>query len=379
MAISQYEENDQIYWRVSVHVRSSINRNKRVQKSLSKITSEKVAIREEKRLYREAIRKIAIIDGKGLYWEDVVHLWINDLIEGLDSQAKRKSIYDYKTMLSIWTESWNDKQVIDISIADGKELFRNLINANRSFAYQKKLKNLINRVFKWSIENRIIEKHIASPVQGFTLQKTEEKVPEILSLEEIKKFLKAAKECGHFWYPIWTLALNTGMRSGELYALTWDQVDLEKNLILVHQSFDSFTKSIGPTKGRYWRVVPIADSLRSFLIELKATSEGKSKYVLPHCNTWTNGDQAVVLKDFLSKIALRPVKFHTLRACWATQMLANGVSAAIVMRIGGWKRSSTMDIYLRLAGVDVEGATDSLDFIPEEINYGDNVVNLFTP
>lgn len=47
------------------------------------------------------------------------------------------------------------------------------------------------------------------------------------------------------------------------------------------------------------------------------------------------------------------------------------------MRIGGWKRSSTMDIYLRLAGVDVKGATDCLDFIPTDVGRDGNVVNLF--
>jgi hypothetical protein len=58
-------------------------------------------------------------------------------------------------------------------------------------------------------------------------------------------------------------------------------------------------------------------------------------------------------------------------------MLASGVPAALVMRIGGWKRSSTMDIYLRLAGVDVKGATDCLDFIPLDRSNGYNVINIF--
>ncbi len=82
------------------------------------------------------------------------------------------------------------------------------------------------------------------------------------------------------------------------------------------------------------------------------------------------------LRNFLKSINLRPIKFHALRACFATQMLANGVPAPIVMKIGGWKKSSTMDIYLRLAGVDTKGATDCLQFVPDEINFGDNVVSL---
>jgi len=137
-------------------------------------------------------------------------------------------------------------------------------------------------------------------------------------------------------------------------------------------------KNIGSTKGRYWRTVPISSSLRSLILELKQNPEIKaSPLVLPRFKDWDNGDQAVPLKTFLRSIKIKPIKFHALRACFATQMLASGVSAPIVMKIGGWKKSSTMDIYLRLAGVDTKGATDCLEFMPTEINFADNVVSIF--
>ena len=168
------------------------------------------------------------------------------------------------------------------------------------------------------------------------------------------------------------------MRSGELYALTWEQVDLEKNLILVDRSYDSNMKKTGPTKGRYWRTVPINSSLRNLILEIKQDRDiPKSEYVLPRIREWANGDQAVSLKAFLKSLNIKPIKFHALRACFATQMLANGVAAPIVMKIGGWKNTSTMDIYLRLAGVDTKGATECLGFVPSDINFGDNVVSLF--
>lgn len=167
------------------------------------------------------------------------------------------------------------------------------------------------------------------------------------------------------------------MRSGELHALTWDQIDLEKNVILVDRSYDSNVKKVGPTKVRYWRTVPINSSLRKLILDLKRNPVLlNSGFVLPRSKDWDNGDQAVPLKNFLRSIKLKAIKFHALRACFATQMLANGVSAPIVMKIGGRKKSSTMDIYLRLAGVDTKGATDFLEFIPSEINFGDNVVNM---
>lgn len=188
----------------------------------------------------------------------------------------------------------------------------------------------------------------------------------------------SAKILENPWYSVWAFAVLTGMRSGELHALTWDQVDLEKGIIIVDRSYDSNMKMSGPTKGRYWRTVPISSSLRGLIMELSSRPESKTiPYVLPRFKDWDNGDQAVLLKNFLRSIKVKPIKFHALRACFATQMLASGVSAPVVMKIGGWKKSATMDIYLRLAGVDTKGATECLGFIPTEINFADNVISIF--
>jgi len=79
----------------------------------------------------------------------------------------------------------------------------------------------------------------------------------------------------------------------------------------------------------------------------------------------------VSLKTFLKSL------IHALRASLATQILSSGVPAPIVMKIGGWKNNSTMDIYLRLGGVDTKGATKCLGFVPTEIDFGGHVINLF--
>ena len=47
------------------------------------------------------------------------------------------------------------------------------------------------------------------------------------------------------------------------------------------------------------------------------------------------------------------------------------------MKIGGWCDLKTMQIYLRLAGVDEKGATEGLKFIPSDEAVMANVVNLF--
>ena len=80
----------------------------------------------------------------------------------------------------------------------------------------------------------------------------------------------------------------------------------------------------------------------------------------------------------LKKIGIpSDVVFHTLRACFATHMLALGVDQATVMKIGGWKDIKTFQIYIRLAGIEVKGATDILQIIPKVEEIRENNVISF--
>ncbi|MBS1982643.1 MAG: tyrosine-type recombinase/integrase [Bdellovibrionales bacterium] len=55
-----------------------------------------------------------------------------------------------------------------------------------------------------------------------------------------------------------------------------------------------------------------------------------------------------MLRDFCKLHGLLSIKFHTLRACFSTQLLRQGVEAAKVMKICGWKDLKTMQRYIRL-------------------------------
>jgi site-specific recombinase XerD len=90
------------------------------------------------------------------------------------------------------------------------------------------------------------------------------------------------------------------------------------------------------------------------------------------------GQAAEVLRTFLKEIGINQhIKFHTLRACFATHLLAMGVETAKVMSMGGWKDLKTFQIYIRLAGVDVKGVTADFRLLPEKDAF-QNVVPLFS-
>jgi integrase len=232
----------------------------------------------------------------------------------------------------------------------------------------------VEEEYNWGIEEKLIRGVHLSPVQGLKIVVKQDKRPEILKTDEIRKLLYEAKYQKHDWYFIWVIALLTGMRNGELYSLRWEDVDLDSSILKVERSYNFHIKCFKETKAGYWRTVPISSDLKKTLIELKSTSG--SKFVLPRLHLWKTGYQARVLKIFCKSIGLPEIRFHTLRACFATQLIGSGVEPVKVMKICGWKELKTLAIYLRLSGVDEKGATENLKILPNEETINGNIYRI---
>ena len=192
---------------------------------------------------------------------------------------------------------------------------------------------------------------------------------------EIRKLLADAKTLDHPWYPHWAMALLTGARSGELFALVWSDVDLDSRRLSLTKSYNRRERRIKATKGARWRDVPINSELEALLKALRA-AEPTRQWVLPRFEAWTRGESAKVLRAFCKGIGIPSIKFHTLRACFATQLLRDGVAPAVVMKICGWEELDTMQRYIRLAGIEIDGATQGLEVMPMDEAMG-RVVPLY--
>lgn len=144
---------------------------------------------------------------------------------------------------------------------------------------------------------------------------------------------------------------------------------LETGLLGQHfaKNLGSFGGNRNVSKAGYWRQIPVSGELEKILIEQK-NETGNEEHVFPRHWEWSRGDQARVLRAFCFLHKLPSIKFHTLRACFATQMLRSGVETARVMKIGGWKDLKTMQHYVRLAGIEIYGATENLKIFAERKN-----------
>lgn len=351
---------------VYVNLRSSKIPGIRFQKRLRGVESKAEAQRKEKKLIQDLSIKVAEKEGHGLTWRLVIKKWATTVASSsyIDKSYNPATIRDYISMLHTWTSEWLDVSASKISRGEGREVLNRVIEEGRSKAFQKRLKNTINMVYNWAIENRIVRDIHHSPVFGLKIVVKQDKRPEILKPNEIRKLLYEANIQNHPWFYVWGVALLTGMRNGELYALRWEDVDFSADIVKVERSFNFKIGNFKDTKAGYWRSVPISSELKSLLLTIKKKSG--SEFVLPRLDKWKSGEQAKVLKHFCSSINLPKIRFHTLRACFATQLIGTGVEPIKVMKICGWKDLKTLSVYLRLAGIEEKGATEGLNFLPRK-------------
>jgi len=395
MAISSYQKDGKPFWQVYVDIRSRKDRTIRAQRRVKDVETEKAAISLEKSLIRELSEDVAALEAQGMRWRELIDRWVAHQELFQDGRYAPTTIIDYAALLRSWTARWLDRPTAEINRGDGRTILMFAKESGKKHSFCKHLKSVIHLIYTWGIQERFIIGVTESPVRGLELEKERaEKIPEILSMEEIRTLLGKAKEQGHPWYPIWLMAVFTGCRSGELQeikrsdietvsreeAIKQDALPFPKRrygLIRIRRNWNARLKAVGPTKAGYWRTVPVSSELYWFLVhELNLETMAPDDYVLPHFSDWKSGYQAEILRGFCEANRLPSVRFHTLRACFATQLIAIGIPATVVMKIAGWKDMKTMQRYIRMAGIDEAGATEGLHFIPTEDAVMEKVVNM---
>lgn len=361
---------------VRVHVHSKC-RTIKVSKQRRGVETKAKAKEIEKTLLRSAVEELHKKESQGLFWGQLVDEWEIHLRNGYNQgrPIATTTAQDHVAALRMYTKHWFKLPAAQIGRNHVRQTFNLMDEKKKSAGRKKAVKTAINSCFEWGLDTGKIKGIFQSPTHGIKIKVIEHKKPEILNLKEIKLLLKTARDFEHEWYPVWAMALLTGMRLGELFALEWKDIDWESKRFTVSKSYNGRLKIIKSTKAGDWRDIPISSQLECLLKEIRA-SHNDTQYVLPRVSGWKRGNAAYILQTFCKGAGLKPVKFHTLRACMATQLIRDGVAPAIVMKVGGWSGMKAMQRYIRLAGIEVEGATEGLKLLtPRETM--ENVASIY--
>lgn len=184
--------------------------------------------------------------------------------------------------------------------------------------------------------------------------KCREKQIECFSVQEQGKIVNEVLSCGKTHLIGIVICLYTGLRIGELLALTWDDIDFEKGMLSVNKSCHDGKNSLGeygriidtPKTYSSIRTIPLPKQLISILRKYKKLSD--CKYVVSK-----NGD-GVFMRSYqrhfarlLEKLHIDHHGFHALRHTFATRALECGMDVKTLSEILGHKNPTiTLNRYV---------------------------------
>jgi site-specific recombinase XerD len=187
------------------------------------------------------------------------------------------------------------------------------------------------------------------------LPKTPERLPVILSPEEIARLIDSAANLRH--RTILMTLYATGMRRSELCRLRPEDIDKERMVIRIRQG-----------KGGKDREVPLSPKLHEQLRTYYRSVKRRNGWLFPSLQT-RRPDQPITHKTVWHACReatrragiTKPVHPHTLRHSFATHLFDNGADLAVLQTLLGHADPRDTMIYLHLATRKLREAPNPLE------------------
>ncbi|MCD8369508.1 MAG: site-specific integrase [Clostridiales bacterium] len=306
----------------------------------------------------------------GIYFKDDsvtfsawFEIWISDYKK---PSVKKGTVEVYRQNYNAYIKDvFGNKQLRDIR-TDHIQRFYNGMAEKYSHHTLEICRAVLNGVFKQAIRNELIRKN---PVANAVLPRdNRRKTIRVMTEEEQKLFLQYARNSAY--YPMFELALFTGMRSGEIRGLQWSDVDFKNRIIHVTHTLvyvEHRYQLDSPKTGSSEREIPMLDNVYKLLKEhrkeqmelseltagLFTVQEGFENLVFINPGGYPVNrdrfkkaiDQVVdeIQKDGYPFAQITP---HTFRHTFATRSIEMGIPPKVLQTIlGHHDLSTTMDTY----------------------------------
>lgn len=265
-------------------------------------------------------RKVEIAEGKFLDIRKTEHIRIEDFAEtflNLHSKPNKKSWQSDEFNLKRILAAFKGKNLSTVTTED-IEKFKaqrarevSPATTNRELAT---LKTMFNKAIAWGkMEN--------SPAK--TVQFLREPNPRVRFLEK-EEVIKLLANCKGKLKPIVILALNTGMRRGEILNLKWRDIDFRRDIIYLMD-----------TKNGERREIPMNKQVKTALIRVKKHPE--SPYIFCGRNGKPFGHVTKSFFTALESSGIVNFHFHDLRHTFASHLVMSGVDINTTRELLGHK------------------------------------------
>jgi integrase len=217
-----------------------------------------------------------------------------------------------------------------------QEIERWLAGHTKTPATFNRYRAMLSLTFKIAVQNRKCD---SNPMK-FVKQRKENnsRLRYLTSTEEgkLRDYIQA--KWPHHWCAV-ELALHTGMRQGEQFALRWQNVNLERRMITLPR-----------TKNGRPRYLPLNDAAMSALMAAHKLS-GKQPWVFLNRYGERHTTPRVWFEKATKELNLKDVTWHTLRHTFASRLAMAGVAIISIQELLGHR---TIQMTLRYAHLSPE-------------------------
>ncbi len=262
-------------------------------------------------------------------------------------QQKRYSkntIATYQALLVIFFKYFTPKKINAITAEDIITFNQQYILArNYSYTYQNQVINAIKLFYK-------VHNNSVLNINSIERPKKSKRLPEVLSINEIKAILGALRNLKH--KTLFCLIYSCGLRIGEALQLQLKDIDLQRNLVHLKAG-----------KGKKDRYIPLSINMRN-LLPIYYQSYQPQKFVFEGLDAkpYSAASARKILKKALLQTTIKKrVTLHTLRHSYATHLLENGTDIRFIQEFLGHSNPKTTMIYTHVSTASLKKIKNPFD------------------
>lgn len=241
-----------------------------------------------------------------------------------------------------------------------------------SYNYKCKLRTVLSSVWKFGMRYHDIEHDPISGVESF--RRTEaKKEMQVWNEQEFAQFIDCVDD--EMYKTFFTFLYLTGCRKGEVYALKWQNIDLDHQTARIEKTIlRRFDRLKHPDK--LWLEAPPKNIYSVRTIDLPKSLVGMlSVYKWlesPQSNDFVFGGQAPladtnvqrVFTNAIKKSGVKTIRIHDLRHSHASFLISQGLDVvAVAKRLGHAKTQETLNTYAHFFAKDRDKVRSVLDNI----------------